>query len=1431
MTDGAENGLGTVVARSREPSELGIAFVVTSTAGGGIGRLLDIWVVGAGGCWEPGKMNSSGRGCPEHAVALFAAAELTRRRKLSLRVVTRQQSPTLFRYAYRLVRSESSYLANLVSFRKVFASWRELASGDDHPFFGEWFHIRGDECRLREKPYANPCSWRIVFHIVDERGVPNSLDGLIGTAGLKRLETDDELERLLKLFSGRKRRVEGAAVKGFRRRRRVGLLPALPYEDAISSFRWHYLRADASKVYVGREKETASLNKWVGDPKGKPYVFLCSPPGRGKSAFLVRWTETVAKRSDVRVVFHPISVRFNTHRQLQVYASLAHQLARVHGETLSPDNFSLDYFRSWISSLLRRPLPSGIRLLLVADGLDEASHWSFTPDLFPPRPDKHLRVILSARETANMSASDWLRELGWKETGISRAFSLPRLSRRSMLRAVENLGLRFASGQERDSAVRELDRLSQGEPFVVALYLESLLKDGGGNRRVDVLKRLEPGLDGFFRKWWEDHEKLVHGTVARDQVQTILDALGAALGPLLLDDLQEVVGRRDHMTGHELKAAVKVVSRFVLGDGKETGYVFSHPLLREFFYARHSMTKRDRREWDVRFVDWGRSVVDGVEKGRLSAGSVPAYITANLVGHMARVGMAPNEMSAVVFGKTWMSVRNNDDTMGLEYVSDIARVREAARRANLQCLESKEAGPVEFLAVEVKCALVENAISSGPQDIVPALLPILVQDGHMSLATALGWARRRHDVATCLLALLPLVRERDPMESRRIERELVVLAHDRPGLMIDVAVAQQKAEQRHRCLRDVIRVTEGVRGFEYAHDMAVAAMLRDVPPDEALHLVKSMLLEAIRIQTLGYVASQLPDSKRRSRLLDKALASARMISDRRQREKTLAVLAGYVAKLVSFSAAVDLLQEITGAESRFRFVAAVFAEAGLPEQLEFLRKLFNESWIELERLADRRRFLGPGEVCDAIDAIRALAEHDNSTAWACAQLVEKFGACRGDATSAVIRATKDETLRAARISVAVLGGESASRVGDWIRAQAQMLEELGSVGIAERIVDWAREVGEAMEEDDDACRAVIELTARWRGYQEALALMSSLLSRMECLGTFEKIARWISSVSDVEQALTFARGLPIARHVAYSLIAVAAQIGEQAGVRLVEEAVRLCDSQPALVRAEILVRAAKAIPPADRRRVLLDQASAALQCVVDSEYLQDKERGARDGVADQLRHSVAEGYLTLSMPGEAEKILPLIKDNFRRKLALWDLVKYKASVSGAKEAAAMVRQIEFAKQRVEVMTEAARRAVKRGEKIMLTKRAVQLIRSGLSLHDRLGRVGLLDGLPFDQSLVIEILKSTVSELLASREPNLEPEDCGFIRLLCKAPARDEYQVLHNLLLYVSSSANPRLFYEAAGPFAAVLCHLGGRGCVEQVVDAICDMATLFSPEG
>jgi len=156
-------------------------------------------------------------------------------------------------------------------------------------------------------------------------------------------------------------------------------LQELPTDDVarVKHFLAEYLGdAQRSVPFGGRAQDFTRLDSWLSENEGPSYALLAAPAGRGKSALLLRWCQRLLARSDLAVVYFPVSIRFRTNLAGVVFPALVALLARLHGENIPNDpHTSEEVWHGLLTEYITRPLPGGRQLVLVLDGVDEAADW------------------------------------------------------------------------------------------------------------------------------------------------------------------------------------------------------------------------------------------------------------------------------------------------------------------------------------------------------------------------------------------------------------------------------------------------------------------------------------------------------------------------------------------------------------------------------------------------------------------------------------------------------------------------------------------------------------------------------------------------------------------------------------------------------------------------------------------------------------------------------------------------------------------------------------------------------------------------------------------------------------------------------------------------------------------------------------------------
>ena len=415
---------------------------------------------------------------------------------------------------------------------------------------------------------------------------------------------------------------------------------------ATTTFLNEYLVSETGEVpFGGRDQELRRLDAWLFDAKAPSRMLGTAPAGRGKSALLVHWMESLGdnpKFAEARwqLAFMPISIRVGTNRPGIFYGGLAQRLAEITGEAIAPEAVqNADALKYAVQDQLEAAASAGRRVLVVLDGLDEALQGSFDPSIIPPRLPSNLGIVVSARwQVGDTDSTGWLRRLGWDRSVRAERLELERLPGEAIVDVLLKLGAPTdVLARDRNIAAR-LCELTEGEPILVRYYAEDLWQLGPQCARitVDDLDSLKPGFGSYFERWLSHQERLwadEEPAINRNDVNRVLSILAFALGPLesrdLLDLMKEIHQTADLVSEHGL---LQPLRRFVIGNGEtDSGYVLSHPkiadyLQRERFGTRSMVLRRG-------FATWGQKHLRGLNSGEIAPENVSPYALQFLKGH------------------------------------------------------------------------------------------------------------------------------------------------------------------------------------------------------------------------------------------------------------------------------------------------------------------------------------------------------------------------------------------------------------------------------------------------------------------------------------------------------------------------------------------------------------------------------------------------------------------------------------------------------------------------------------------------------------------------------------------------------------------------------------------------------------------------------
>jgi hypothetical protein len=691
------------------------------------------------------------------------------------------------------------------------------------------------------------------------------------------------------------------------------------YDTNVKNFLEYYLGTDDQPVpFGGREKDLQALDDWFFNKHAPHYALIAAPAGRGKSALLCQWITKLAMRKDApHIIFFPISIRFETNLESVAFSALAARAGSLFNEKIAQTS-DVSQYRGLFADFLRRPHPDGKPILVVLDGLDEAAGWKLGLDVFPSNAPEHLKVLIAARPLAGDDGSKgWLNRLGW--TGANRAslVLLGLLTRKGVQDVLVHMGNPLDSLGVKFDIVETLYYLSQGDPLLIRLYVDALLekKEVAPLFESEDIQNIKPGLEGYFKLWFEEQQKLWgdKAPLKEEKVGAFLNICAVALGPLSNNDVLAVAS--DHFkSALILEEVARDVNRFVIGDGVNSGYVLSHPRLREYFIDRLAETEIE--ELRNHFIAYGKSRLQALQSMKLSPKKVPSYVLQYYTGHLQEVE-SPAESFYGLVCQPWAQAWLELDGTYAGFLNDLGRAWDIAKE--------RDAFDIQLL-----CALCFSSIASQSGNISDDLLALAVKEGILSVRQGLILIEQHSDLNTGLKKIKKLS-EQLSEDQLKEGFELVLSMGSWLPLWGPILVSlstfdinQDSTKSRDYTLLIPTQTWElAQRNLEdqnillHAHSaMGLYLYTKDSTYLERL-LDQKNLYEIIDRHLLSSLASHLPPD-----LLSQALETAQNIKNVDTRADALTVLVPYLPSDL-LNRALEIVQSIRDDISRAKVLTAL----------------------------------------------------------------------------------------------------------------------------------------------------------------------------------------------------------------------------------------------------------------------------------------------------------------------------------------------------------------------------------------------------------------------------------------------------------------------------------------------------------------------------
>jgi hypothetical protein len=541
-------------------------------------------------------------------------------------------------------------------------------------------------------------------------------------------------------------------------------------------------------AFGGRQHEFDHLDRWLFDPTRDPRLLISSPAGRGKSALLAKWLQTVEASGRTRgeawrIVFVPISNRFQTNRSTTYLELLTRQLAHVTGEQLIPPTIDREpFYRNTASRLIAGLADSGTRTLLVFDGLDEALCEEHLANLLPAILPSTLRVLASARWlVGDRDGSDWLRRLGW--IGNNRTAGHDLIVEPLNVSAIADVLVRMGAPivATNWALVTKLSELTEGEPLLLRFYAEDLwLKSSEeGPVTLAALDGMQPGIGPYFKAWLQDQGGLLneqpsgatHSSTQIDPrtIHPALAVLGYAKGPLTGNELIAICGAGFPKLPwwSVAKPHVAPFRRFVIGNGDDYPFVFSHPKVAEYIRAEECAGLADQAA--VAFFAWGQDHISKLNSGKLPVEKASAYALDYHADHLAMVcNTAVIEDYMAMVEDCWRRAKELHDGGPAGFAADVRAAWDACRRD----------GPVAHHGAQWRCALTLSSIASSGKNVPRELIVAAVRYNLLAIRQAehLAQLKEANEAAETLTKIALAISPNSPDLTRIALRALALSA-------------------------------------------------------------------------------------------------------------------------------------------------------------------------------------------------------------------------------------------------------------------------------------------------------------------------------------------------------------------------------------------------------------------------------------------------------------------------------------------------------------------------------------------------------------------------------------------------------------------------------------------------------------------------------
>lgn len=679
------------------------------------------------------------------------------------------------------------------------------------------------------------------------------------------------------------------------------------YSGQVGEFVRHYLGTPEEPApFGGRYDQLDQLDCWLDATDQPQYASIIAPAGRGKSALLVHWVTRLASKDQQkwRVVYFPISSRYDTNREEVVLGGMVVRLAAILNKQESKAQSADEYRHRWLD-YLQNLSESEESILVVLDGLDEAA-FECGLALFPEFPPKNLKVLVAARPLANDEGfKDWQRRMGWTHSGRAINIDLPFLTYPGFLDVLKQMGNPLDQLPKRAGIAEKLFELSEGDPLLVGLYIGSLLEKRQDVPKLtcDDLQKLTPGIESFMRSWMDDQKKLWKNNPLREKsVRTFLNLCALAYGPLSKADMSQLAPEIFE-SAELIELAAQSMDRIIISTSISSGenqvsenpiisrgYIFSHPRLADYF--ANNLLPGERINLQVNFVEYGQRQLTAMNQKIIRYTEISPYILQYYRQHLAAIIKDPEEAYALI-DEAWLRAWESFSGTADGFLSDLDWVNEIAKSQGSSALLQ-----------QTQVALCHASVNSLCNHIDEALFSKLLNNRVISISQAKYYIGKQLEVTSKdnMLMHLALFLQNDHLSELsdnvaqlldQINTKSVFVS-----ALINLMSKLPEGAARVDLWRKALAVAETITS-EWERALALSDLTGKLPEGGArndlwqklLDAAEAITFEEYRAGVLSDLAGELPEGEERTDLWRKALAVAETITDEGERASVLSDLA------------------------------------------------------------------------------------------------------------------------------------------------------------------------------------------------------------------------------------------------------------------------------------------------------------------------------------------------------------------------------------------------------------------------------------------------------------------------------------------------------------------------------------------------------------